>query len=312
VIVEVGRSGLIEAVHPVAAAAVDSSGRVVDAFGIDVDREFFGRSAFKPFQAAVSQRNGAGLGPEQMAVATSSHSGHPIHVAFVRSMLSEQGLGEQHLRCPPDRPSSLAADRLSAVMGSSEPAAVFHNCSGKHAAMLRACASSGWSLEYLAPGHTIHQEVMEIVEDATARPVTPVGVDGCGIPTLRTDVTALARGFARLTVDPELRAVADAAARFTALTADGDRREDEIARWVPAVVKAGAMGCIAAAWLEGGVGFAAKAWTGDPVAAAVALVALMDRSGVLSAYQRERLGAVASPPVLGGGSPVGRYELVGL
>jgi L-asparaginase II len=311
VIVEVGRSGLVEAVHPVAAAAVDSSGRVIDAFGADVEREFFGRSAFKPFQAAVSQRNGAGLGAEQLAVATSSHGGHPIHVSFVRSMLSERGLGEHDLLCPPDRPSSLGADRLAAAMGSSELAAVFHNCSGKHAAMLRACVARGWPLGYTAPEHKIHQEVIEIVEEATARSVTPVGVDGCGVPTLRTDVTALARGFARLTADPETRAVVDTAARFTALTADGDRRESEISRWVPAMVKAGAMGCIAALWMEGGVGFAAKAWTGDPAAAAVALVAMMDRSGILSAHQRERLVAVASPPVLGGGSPVGRYEMVG-
>jgi L-asparaginase II len=308
--VEVGRSGLAEAVHPVAAAAVDSSGRVVDVFGVDVARDFYGRSTFKPFQAVVSQRNGADLGVEHLAVAASSHGGQPIHVSLVRSMLAEVGMSERDLMCPPARPTSPDADRLAAAAGSSLPEPVFHNCSGKHAAMIRACAARGWPLRYTAPGHTIHREVMDVVETATGRTVTPVGVDGCGIPTLRTDVTALARGFARLAVEPELREVAGAMARFPALTSDGERSEAEVSRWVPAVVKGGAMGCVAAAWPEAGLGFAAKAWTGDPTAAVVALVGMMDRLGLLSEHQRRRLEPVASPPVLGGGVPVGRYALV--
>ena len=53
------RSGLVEALHPVSAVAVDESGAVIASLGDDLDREFFLRSAPKALQATVSQRNGA-------------------------------------------------------------------------------------------------------------------------------------------------------------------------------------------------------------------------------------------------------------
>ncbi|NIR36841.1 MAG: asparaginase, partial [Actinobacteria bacterium] len=49
--VAVERSGLVEARHEVAAAAVDRDGRVIETLGSDTDRPFFLRSALKPFQA---------------------------------------------------------------------------------------------------------------------------------------------------------------------------------------------------------------------------------------------------------------------
>lgn len=309
-IVRVVRSGLVEAEHPVTAAAVDATGTVVGSFGSDLDRDFFGRSVIKPFQTLVSQRAGAALGVEQMAIATASHGGQPVHVAYVRRMLAEADLSEADLRCPPARPSSAAADRRRAAAGRTEAGAVFHGCSGKHAAMLRACRASDWSLEYTERDHPLHAEVMDRVSTATGRSVEPVGVDGCGVPTLRTDTIALARGYASLGRDSESSPVLEAIVRHVPLTSDGDRDEATIARWMPGFVKAGAAGCIAAVWAEGGIGFAAKAWTGSEVAATVALVGLMDRIGILSDHPHEQLADVLAPPVLGHGAPVGRYELV--
>lgn len=309
-IVRVVRSGLVEAEHPVSAAAVDGSGRVLVSFGADMSRDFFGRSVVKPFQTFVSQRAGASLGREQTAIATASHGGQPLHVAVVRQMLEEADLKEADLRCPPARPSTAAADRGWYASGSVEPLRVFHGCSGKHAAMLRACRASDWSSEYTDDDHPLHAEVMDIVSTVTGRSVGPVGVDGCGVPTLRTDTVALARGYAALSTERDFAAILEAIGRYGSLTADGDRREAVLARWIPGFVKAGAAGCIAAVWPEGGVGFAAKAWTGDNTAATLALVGLMDRVGIVSDHQRDGLADVAAAPVLGGGVPVGRYELV--
>lgn len=304
------RSGLVEAAHPVSAVAVDSTGRVVESFGTDLERDFFARSAIKPFQAFVSQRSGADLAPEQLAMAMASHAGQPVHVAIVGDMLRGAGLSEDDLMCPPARPFGQSADLRWAAAGRLRSERVFHNCSGKHAAVLRACVAGGWSTSYLDAGHPFNQEVADIVESATRRPVGPVGVDGCGLPTLRTDVVALAGGFARLVTRTEFGEIAGVAARHAPLTSDGGRAEAVVARWVPAVVKAGAMGCVGAGWLEGGIGFAVKAWTGNSTAASVALVAIMDRAGLLSTHQRAQLAAVAFPPTLGGGEPVGAYELV--
>lgn len=290
--------------HPVSGVAVDEAGTVVASIGEDLDREFFLRSSPKPLQASVSQRNGAALLPEQLAIAASSHSAFPVHVAHVTDMLLSVGLGPEHLLCPPDLPSRAAAG-VWAQAGRIGPERVFHNCSGKHAAMLRACVAQGWSLEYTDPGHPLQLEIASVASEASGRAVEPVGIDGCGVPTLRSDVTGLARIFSRLVHDPDFAEVASACSRHTPLTADGSRPEAVLNRWVPCLVKGGAEGCIGMGTLEHGVAFGVKSWTGHSAAAVVGLVALMDEVGIPAAYQRSQLQPIARPDVLGGGHSVG-------
>ena len=85
---EVVRNGRVEAVHEGVVAIVDRDGRLVASSG-DVDRPFFARSALKPFQALVSQRHGADLAGEALALACGSHAGLPEHLAIERRMLAE-------------------------------------------------------------------------------------------------------------------------------------------------------------------------------------------------------------------------------
>ena len=309
-IVGVVRSGLVEALHPVTAAAVDPHGRVLATLGNDLERPFYARSASKPFQAAVSQSAGAGLVPEELAVACASHGGQPIHVAYVRSILAGAGLSEDHLACPPAWPMSETAQRRAAAAGHEHPLPVFHNCSGKHSGMLRACAASGWPLDYARPDHPLQRRIAGFLTELCRCPTEPAGVDGCGVPAFRTTVVGLAGAFSRLAVEPDLAPIRTAMARFASLTSDGDRREAELARWFPAAVKGGAQGCLGVAWY-GGLGVAAKSWSGDPAPAAVAVVELLRRLAVLPDYQHGRLAAVSRPPVLGGGEVVGVLEPVG-
>lgn len=298
------RSGLIEARHEVAVAAVDPAGRTLASFGEDADRPFFLRSAAKPFQAFVSQQAGAGLVPEQLAVASSSHGGQPVHLAYVEAMLDEVGLEEDDLACPPSWPMSASAMRTASRAGLRSPRPLANNCSGKHAAMLRACLARGWSLAYTDPGHPLQTEVASCMRRVTGEDGGPVGVDGCGVPTFRGTVTGLARAYAALSTDPDLSEVAVAASRFAPLTADGDREEALLARWIPGVVKGGAMGCLGLGHF-GGVGIAAKAWTGALSAAAVGIIEMLRRLSLLPPHPEAALAEVARPPVLGGGRQVG-------
>lgn len=306
------RSGLVETYHPVSVAAVDGSGNVIASLGEEgLDREFFYRSAPKPLQAAISQRNGADLVPERLAIAAASHKAFPVHVSHVTEMLLEVGLDPVvHLRCPLDRPSSRVADRLWAARGRTEPERIFHNCSGKHAGMLRAAVANSWSLEYTDPGHPLQRQIVAAATEAAGQSVEPVGTDGCGIPTLRGNVIGLARIFSRLIGDPEFAEVTAAAARFTSLTVSGDSPEAELARWLPAVVKGGAEGCLGLGLLEHDVAFAAKCWTGNSAAAVVGLIALLDRLGLIPGHQLENLERVAHPVVMGGAHAVGSLELI--
>ncbi|HSG79319.1 MAG TPA: asparaginase [Acidimicrobiia bacterium] len=307
--VGVERSGLIETFHEVVAAAVGPDGRVIATLGADLERPFFLRSALKPFQALVSSRAGADLRAESLAVACASHGGYPVHLAYVRSMLIEVGLDESALRCPPARPAARSADRIAAVTGR-DPAPIFHNCSGKHAGMLRACVAQGWPLEYRPADHPLQERVLDLAADVTGGEVAPVGVDGCGVPTVRGTVVDLARAFSRLATDDEFLEVRTAMARFPALTAGLQRGDDEIARWIPGAVKGGAEACLGIAWY-GGVGIAAKAWSGNNQAVVVAALAMAQRLGIVSPYQDEMLSSMASPAVFGGGRRVGSMVLEG-
>jgi L-asparaginase II len=171
--------------------------------------------------------------------------------------------------------------------------------------MLRACVAQGWpTATYTDPGHPLQLEVLSYVQEATGEELTPVGVDGCGVPTFRITVPGMAAAFARLAVDPELQPVREAMYRFAALTADAELPEAELARWVPGTAKGGARGCLGLAWY-GGLGIAAKAWTGEISVAVIGVIEMLRRLDLLPAYPEEALAAVARPPVLGGGRAVG-------
>ncbi len=302
--VGVERSGLVEARHPVTVAAADSSGTVLATFGADLDRRFFYRSAVKPFQASISQRLGAELSPEQLAIATASHGGQPVHLAYVADMLGEFGLREENLACPPAWPMSPSAVRRAGAAGWASPRRLAHNCSGKHAAMLRACVALDGPLHYTERDHPLQKEIASFLAETTGDDGGPVGVDGCGVPTFGGTVVGLATAYAALASDPRLSEVAQASSRFAALTADGDREEARLARWIPAVVKSGAMGCLGLAHVSG-VGIAAKAWTGVLQVAVIGVIEMLRRLRLLPAYPELALAELARPPVFGGELRVG-------
>ncbi len=301
------RSGLVEARHPVSVAVVDGGGRSLLTLGSGLDTPFYARSAAKPFQTVVSQRNGADLVPEQLAVASGSHGGQPVHLAYIRDMLAGVGLSEDDLLCPPSWPMSTGAMLRIARSGVTEPVPIHHNCSGKHAGMLRACVARGWPLGYDAPDHPLQLENAAIFAEVTGGVVEPAGVDGCGVPTFRTTVSGLAAAYAKLAAVPEFTEVRTAMARFASLTSDGDRREAWLARWFPAAVKGGAQGCLGVAWY-GGLGIAAKSWTGDPEPALVGIVEALHRLAILPPHPAEMLEPASRPVVTGGGRPVGALQ----
>src|SRR6266542_393864 len=159
VIVEVERSGFVESQHFGAVAVADAEGTVVAAAG-DPELAIYLRSCAKPLQAmavlGLDVERELGLGQLALAGAAGSHSGEPEHVASVRKVLAAAGLDESALRCPPALPSNREARRAAEA-----PAAVYHNCSGKHAYM-------------------------------------HAGVDGCGVPVHVLPLRALATAYARI------------------------------------------------------------------------------------------------------------------
>jgi L-asparaginase II len=302
------RSGLTEAAHDVAIFATDETGAELYKSG-DTDRPLFYRSAVKPLQATIALEAGIDLLPEHVAVACASHSGWPAHIAIVRRILHDVGLNEHDLRCPAVWPLAQGARDLQIRLGVRSAERVFHNCSGKHAAMLAACVVQGWPIDsYLAADHPLQRRIVEEVTAATGISAEPVGVDGCGAPTIRGSVRGLATAFAQLSSNPRYERAASAISRFPSLVADNERADGKLARWWGGPVKVGAQGQIGIG--RHGIGIAAKAKAGESDVAVAAIIAAADDLGLLPDAMRSGLADEAAPPVLGGGVPVGELTRI--
>jgi L-asparaginase II len=301
------RSGLTETTHDGAVAVVDHAGALVAASG-DIDRPFYIRSSAKPFQATIAQEAGANLGPLQMAMACASHRGFPVHIALVRSMLEDAGLDESDLRCPEDWPLGVGAQEMAMKTPGSAKRRIWHNCSGKHAAFLRACAASGWPTEtYLSPEHPLQRAVIAFVSELGEFGVEPVGIDGCGAPVLRTTTRVMALMFARLATEFRMAEALTAMHRYPALVGGNGAGDTEIAIATNSAAKGGAAGCLGVAVAER-LGVAVKSWDGSGIVAGVGAVSALEQLGCLTPTAVAALEPVLRPPVLGGGSPVGHYE----
>lgn len=298
------RSGLTESRHHVTVAAVDRRGTILLDDG-DVDEAFFYRSVIKPVQATAALDAGVDLPDEHLAVASASHGAFPVHIAIVRAILADGGLDESALACPPAPSAPYTRGRSRRRF---EPDRIYHNCSGKHATMLRACAAKGWPLRsYLEPDHPHQMRITALIEETTGTRPDVVGVDGCGAPTLQGSVRGVARCFASLSSSDRFDRVTKAMIRFPSLVADNVRSEGVLGRWWGGPVKGGAAGIIALG--RHGIGIAAKSRSGDPAPALSAAIAAADRLGLVSPAMAEGLEAVAEPPVLGGGRTVGSLRV---
>lgn len=300
------RSGLVESTHRGSVVAVDASGEIAARWGAD-SRPFYMRSAAKPFQAAISQEAGADLSPTQLAVACASHDAEPVHVAMVRRMLVEVGLDESALLCPPAWPGSADARSQVAAAGRLQPGRLYHNCSGKHAAMLRACVANGWPLQYTDPEHPLQGRNSSLVAELTGDDPGPEGVDGCGVPTYRTTVTGLAKAFHSLGAQRRFTDVVASMVRYPALTSGTHRPEAAVAIALFAAAKGGAEGCIGIT-LPGQGSFAAKADDGSFAAAVVGVIEAMRLRGLLTTAGKRAVATVAAPAVVGGDNAVGALE----
>ena len=224
-LVEVTRGDMVESRHAVAFATVDAAGRRV-AWRGEVEAPVYARSAIKGLQALPLLETGAadrwGLSDAEIALACASHSGEPRHVETVLAWLERMGLSAADLECgshlPYHEPSAAALIRAG-----KSPSAAHNNCSGKHAGFLATARHKGEPTKgYIAGDHPVQRRVARALEEMCGADLgrSPVGIDGCGIPTIGIPLEKLALGMARL-ADPaglpaERRAAAERILRAVA------------------------------------------------------------------------------------------------
>ncbi|KRF34920.1 asparaginase [Nocardioides sp. Soil805] len=303
----VRRGGFVESRHTGHLVVLDRDGSEAVSLG-SADETILPRSTLKPLQALACLRAGAPLVGEEVAIAAGSHTGEDGHVAVVRRLLARAGLDERALQCPVDLPEHEPTRQALLASGES-PDRLRMNCSGKHAAMLLACATRGWDVEgYLDPDHPLQVQVRDVVEEMTGEPVRHVTVDGCGAPLLGVSVRGLARSFRGLALADEGSdpASVSAAMRTHPFFVGGDPHPNSDAmRQVPGLVaKGGAEGVIAMA-TDTGQAVALKMADGNPRATTLVALAGLRAVGVDVTGARSLMDL----PVLGGGTRVGEIDL---
>lgn len=300
-LVELERSGVVESVHTGHLIVLDADGQTRYQLG-DPGQPMFARSSIKPLQAVGVLRTGTELGVVQLALAASSHSGSPQHLALIRAALDVAGLAEDDLDCPPDLPIGVPERRAYLAAGLTETRLAM-NCSGKHTAMLLACLANDWPLSgYLAPSHPLQQVLAETVAELAGERLAVTGVDGCGAPLFGMSLVGLARAFHRIATGSDAnRRVAEAMRGYPELVGGEGRQVTALMRTVGGLIaKDGAEGVYAAALPDGGA-LALKIDDGATRAADCAAAWALRQLGVEAAL----IGELASSPVLGGGQPVG-------
>ncbi|MCZ2821906.1 asparaginase [Modestobacter sp. VKM Ac-2977] len=311
VLVEVWRAGLgvdvLESVHRGALVVLGADGAPLLEVG-DVTRPVLPRSSNKPVQATTYLQ--AGWQPRddrELALAAASHSGEDEHRALAGELLAAAGLGPDDLGCPPALPQH-ERTRAEWLVAGRAPERLAMNCSGKHAAMLAACAAAGWpTAGYLDREHPLQQAIEARLGEAAGEPVAAVVVDGCGAPQHAISLTGLARGVLSLVqAEPGTpgRRVADAMRAHPWLVAGTGREDTELMQAVDGLlVKGGADGVHVAA-LPGAGAVALKLDDGGDRGRAPALAAGLQRLGVPA----ETLARWLVTPVTGGEGVVGEVR----
>jgi L-asparaginase II len=265
--VAVRRGEIVESIHRVHAVAVQD-GAVVASAG-DPDLVASLRSSAKPIQALLLARAREDLGQNELAIAAASHFGTPMHVEAVRSLLRATGGDERELEC------GLQAGR--------PPEPIYHNCSGKHAAMIAVCRARGWPVDgYRLPEHPLQRALVE--EVAASAELDPAevrtGPDGCGVVCFAIPLERAALAFARFDqLDCGDRIAAAMRARPDLV--GGELGTDtELMQTLPGwIAKGGAEGLMCAASANG-LGLAVKAADGNSRALRPALAAFGGTLGV--------------------------------
>ncbi|MCB0279002.1 MAG: asparaginase [Calditrichaeota bacterium] len=174
-----------------------SPGDLQYSYGGDV--KVYGRSVLKPYQMKViAETLDPVLNWEQKAISLASHIGDREHTDAVRGILTEDELGIMQT------PHALPLIQFGRQIR--RPRRIYHCCSGKHAAILKACKLLGWSrVGYTWPHHPYNIAFLNNLKRVLGQSWEPeeVAKDGCGLPTFSMTVNHLAHLFQNLCAEKD-------------------------------------------------------------------------------------------------------------
>ncbi len=305
---DAGSGRVAETTHPVHVAICTPDGALVAHAG-DPDLLTPLRSCLKPIQAQALFMSGAAerfaITPAELALACASHDGAPLHLETVRGLLDRLGLGVDDLMCGAHRPTD--PDGVAAL-GAAPPTPLHNNCSGKHAAMLASALALGApTRDYLQARHPVQALIRQAIAALVPEGATRFSVDGCSAPTPVMSLRAIALMFARFADPSGVPALAPGlAATYSAMRAHpelvGGRGviDTRLMRSLEGIAaKRGADGgyaiAVPATSDHPALGIALKVESGDELARAPAVLAVLEQLELMTPAARFALRDLARP-----------------
>ena len=180
---------------------VDENSNVLYSAG-DCDDLVFYRSASKPIQSLPVLKYGLdkelGIEETESVVMSASHAGESFHVEAVESILKKGGFTEDILCMKPTVPGNVAANEARIRAGLPKRK-IYHNCSGKHAALLLVQKYLGGVPEdYWKVDTPVCREILNTIGTMAETDQMKIGVDGCGVPVFAVGTKNIAISYKNL------------------------------------------------------------------------------------------------------------------
>jgi len=295
------RNDLNESFHFGIAVLVSPSGEVLEEHG-NGSALIYPRSALKPLQALTLQRLGLKLPARQSVMSMASHYSTPAQIDQIRAILESRGVAESELGCPAALPWNPEA---KAKVNQAAP--IYHNCSGKHAGFLAACAELGFGrADYLSTEHPIQLAIKDLIEELSGEKVGKTAIDGCGAPLHAITTIALARAISGFMLQGQ--ALVAAAVESPELIGDVTTPDAAFLR-AGLFSKLGAEGVFTVG-TESGHAAAIKIADGSLRAAPAIALSLLEKHGLVGKEEIAQISKDCVVEVLGGGKSVGELKVL--
>ena len=233
-LIETTRSNIVEKQHFGFIMVVDKQENILLKIGDDENKNFWFRSAAKPFQSPLIIKSGAydkfNFTLEELAVCCASHTGTEKHTKTVQSVLDKIGLTEKNLQCGVHEPLDKETKDYF-IKKDIEPSQLHNNCSGKHAGMLAVCTVNGWDIQnYLDLNHPLQKEITTTIANFCNFDENSIniGTDGCSAPVHALPFYKMGVGFLNLFLNENYENIKKAFQKNPFLIGGNERPDTEI------------------------------------------------------------------------------------
>lgn len=195
------RGKVLDLIHMGNLCVVDEAGKVLYAKG-NPENDTCYRSSSKPLQALpVIARNidrKYGLTEGECVIFSGSHAGEKIHVDVLESIAKKADLREEDMIMLPTWPAN-ETHKIELIRAGKEPRKFYHNCAGKHLALMMLQRELGGPVEsYWKISSPAQQEVQSTICKMSETSGAQISLDGCGVPVFTVPLKNIAIAYKNL------------------------------------------------------------------------------------------------------------------